>query len=263
MELLFEETNKRIMDLEDEKQTLQSDVEMKKEVVAQSSGEIKKLRCDIEISEKELDVLRNSLQCKEKQFKEEVKMLSAELENEKFVKSGLERKLKSLEDELTCKQTEISGLKQSVADLTSSRAGMEANLTGAKLELEAVLKQNYCLKAVCEEKVVKIKEGLEEQEKLNRKLRWEESERRKLHNTVQELKGNIRVFCRLRPMLDDERSECGGKEAEHINILSENNVELVKTVDADVSDSVAAGLNKNMKYEFQFDKSIWSKLYSK
>ena len=64
-------------------------------------------------------------------------------------------------------------------------------------------------------------------------------------------------------MLDDERSECGGKEAEHINILSENNVELVKTVDADVSDSVAAGLNKNMKYEFQFDKSIWSKLYSK
>ena len=90
----------------------------------------------------------------------------------------------------------ISGLKQSVADLTSSRAGMEANLTRAKLELEAVLKQNYCLKAVCEEKVVKIKEGLEEQEKLKRKLRWEESERRKLHNTVQELKGNIRVFCR-------------------------------------------------------------------
>ena len=57
-------------------------------------------------------------------------------------------------------------------------------------------------------------------------------------------------------MLDDERSECGGKEAEHINILSENNVELVKTVDADVSDSVAAGLNKNMKYEFQFDRYL-------
>ena len=57
-------------------------------------------------------------------------------------------------------------------------------------------------------------------------------------------------------MLDDERSACGGKEAEHINILSENNVELVKTVDADVSDSVAAGLNKNMKYEFQFDRYL-------
>ena len=72
MESLFEETNKRIMDLVDEKHALQSDVEMKKEVVAQSSGEIKRLRCDIEMSEKELDVLRNSLQCKEKQFRDEV-----------------------------------------------------------------------------------------------------------------------------------------------------------------------------------------------
>merc|ERR1712142_148303 len=136
----------------------------------------------------------------------------------------------------------------------SSRAGMEANLAEAKLELEAMVKQTSCLKAECEEKTVKIKEGLEEQEKLNMKLRWEESERRKLHNAVQELKGNIRVFCRLRPMLEDERSKCGGRDAEHINILSENNVELVKTVDTDVSDSVAAGLNKNTKYEFEFDR---------
>ena len=27
-------------------------------------------------------------------------------------------------------------------------------------------------------------------------LRWEETERRRLHNIIQELKGNIRVFCR-------------------------------------------------------------------
>ena len=55
-------------------------------------------------------------------------------------------------------------------------------------------------------------------------------------------------------MLEDERSECGGRGNAHINILSESNVELVKTVDADVSDSVAAGLKKNMKYEFEFDR---------
>lgn len=33
------------------------------------------------------------------------------------------------------------------------------------------------------------------------KLRQAESMRRKLHNTIQELKGNIRVFCRVRPVL--------------------------------------------------------------
>lgn len=36
------------------------------------------------------------------------------------------------------------------------------------------------------------------------KLRDEETIRRKLHNTVQELKGNIRVFCRVRPSLPTE-----------------------------------------------------------
>ena len=36
------------------------------------------------------------------------------------------------------------------------------------------------------------------------KLRAEESLRRKLHNQVQELKGNIRVFCRVRPPLGTE-----------------------------------------------------------
>ena len=196
MELLFERANKRISDLEEEKHILQSDVEMKNKVVAQSSGEIERLRSDIETSKKELDALRNSLQCKERQFRDEVQKLKAELEDEKFVKGSLERKLKSLEDELTSKQSEISGLKQSIEELDSSRAGMESNLAGVKGELEAAMKHISCLKAECDEKTAKINEGLEEQEKLNMKLRWEESERRKLHNAVQELKGNIRVFCR-------------------------------------------------------------------
>ena len=33
----------------------------------------------------------------------------------------------------------------------------------------------------------------------------EANERRKLHNLVQELRGNIRVYCRVRPLLARER----------------------------------------------------------
>ena len=36
------------------------------------------------------------------------------------------------------------------------------------------------------------------------KLQAGELLRRKLHNTIQELKGNIRVYCRVRPFLDSE-----------------------------------------------------------
>ena len=52
------------------------------------------------------------------------------------------------------------------------------------------------LKAESERKSGEIKASIAAQEEMQAKLRWEESERRKLHNLVQELKGNIRVFCR-------------------------------------------------------------------
>ena len=40
------------------------------------------------------------------------------------------------EDELVSKQTEVSGLMNSVAELSSSRAGLEANLKNTQAELE-------------------------------------------------------------------------------------------------------------------------------
>ena len=43
------------------------------------------------------------------------------------------------------------------------------------------------------------------------------SPRRKLHNTIQELKGNIRVFCRIRPLLPSDGEEYRGQPGnEHI-----------------------------------------------
>lgn len=43
----------------------------------------------------------------------------------------------------------------------------------------------------------------------NTKYKKELSERRKLYNTIQELKGNIRVFCRVRPVLEHESKKGG------------------------------------------------------
>eukprot|EP01083_Nonionella_stella_P192516 711546_1 len=41
----------------------------------------------------------------------------------------------------------------------------------------------------------------------DRKSRSDEAIRKKLHNEIQELKGNVRVFCRVRPLIS---SELGG-----------------------------------------------------
>ena len=57
---------------------------------------------------------------------------------------------------------------------------------------------------------------------LDEKLRWEETQRRKLHNQVQELKGNIRV----RPLLGDEMG-ANGAEIRHIQFEGERYVVLL------------------------------------
>lgn len=88
----------------------------------------------------------------------------------------------------------------------------------------------------------------------NRKLREGESLRRKLHNTVQELKGNIRVFCRVRPLLMAELQPGRpmGDSLQHISIaLNEDEREEIKLVMASES---AAGTQMSKSYPFTFDK---------
>jgi len=251
MEKMFDMTNARIEDLEAEKKNLLTDVEVKKEVVVQSSEEIRTLRSNIERSEQELENLRKSLREKEEHFSSETLKLKRQLEDEQYNKSSLERRLKGLEDELSSKQTEVAGLKNSVAELSSSRAGVEASLAGTKTELEVARQEILSLRAESERKSEEIKASIADKEEMQAKLRWEESERRKLHNLVQELKGNIRVFCRMRPLLGDETE--GGEDIRHVNIQTEKNLELIKTVHS-ANESIAGGLNKNMKYDFEFDR---------
>lgn len=68
------------------------------------------------------------------------------------------------------------------------------------------------------------------------KLLESEDCRKKLHNQVQDLKGNIRVFCRCRPFnaLEDN------KQGVNISYLDEETIQLFK--------------QENSKHEFTFDR---------
>ena len=67
---------------------------------------------------------------------------------------------------------------------------------------------------------------------------------------VQELKGNIRVFCRMRPLIGEEKDN-GEEDVKHVKILSEKNLEISK----EEAKGIASG-TKNAKYEFEFDRSV-------
>jgi kinesin family protein C1 len=69
-----------------------------------------------------------------------------------------------------------------------------------------------------------------------------ESTRRKLHNVIQELRGNIRVFVRVRPFLDDE---CKGKH---------RNRELMSPINVVEAGNALTICGKHENATFQFDK---------
>ena len=121
--------------------------------------------------------------------------------------------------EISTKISEVNGLKSTVAEMGAASAGLEAKLTSTKTQLEDALarvaqletlstQQGDMIEAfkvriimvnpqnVAKPKFAKPILGL-----FQAKERGYETERRVLHNTIQELKGNIRVFCRIRPLL--------------------------------------------------------------
>jgi len=69
------------------------------------------------------------------------------------------------------------------------------------LNLESIISSRDGTVLSREEKITELNTKLEE---ATTRLRTEETLRRKLHNEVLELKGNIRVFCRVRPTLGTE-----------------------------------------------------------
>lgn len=129
-----------------------------------------------------------------------------------------------LEDEINSKQAEVSGLKISVAELTSSSAGTEARLKTSEASLE------YAQKRITELESLTAMQS-SDIETYQDKQRSYETERRKLHNTILELKGNIRVFCRVRPLLPEEHANRSGSKSNighipHISFLGEKSLEI-------------------------------------
>ncbi len=248
MERHLKVTNERLVSLESQNTQLKSNVVEKETVVIQNSEELKNVRNEKDTLETEVSKLKKDLSEMTEKCDDEAKKFKRAIGDLEFDKSSLERKAKSLEDELSSKLEEISGLKSTVSQLTSASAGIEAELKTTKLTLEKAQEENTRLNKLSSEQAAAI-EVYEEKE------RAFETERRRLHNTIQELKGNIRVFCRVRPLLGEEAAD--GNAIKHIEFddADDKSLALTRQPDSPTEHSVAGGLKgKASKYDFQFDK---------
>ena len=117
----------------------------------------------------------------QEETEDERKTNQRKIENLEYTKGTLERQTKSLEDELNAKQAELSGLRTTVAELTSSAAGIEAKLKSTQMQLDSA-------KDKVSELIVLSTQQAEYISVYEAKQRSYETERRQLHNTIQELK---------------------------------------------------------------------------
>lgn len=168
------------------------------EEAARTRGELSVLSADRAAALAEAARLRTELdECRRDldRYKDATGKDLAALEAEKATKSVLETRTKA-QAELNVNLADQAALFKEQRDLAESRAEKNGQ------ELAALRARVVELELALQEAETRVRDG--------------EVMRRKLHNTIQELKGNIRVFCRVRPLSSEE--EGGGGEQQQTDI---------------------------------------------
>uniref|UniRef100_A0A674BTX2 Kinesin-like protein n=1 Tax=Salmo trutta TaxID=8032 RepID=A0A674BTX2_SALTR len=153
----------------------------------------------------------------------------------------------------------VGGSRRPAWDLKGKVTDMESKISNYQSKVKTVAQENESLKesvAKSRQKEARMTSDLQE---LHTQLRYQgtyeihcgEMERRGLHNTIQELKGNIRVFCRVRPL------QAGG-QIDHIQLPAHDNkaLTLAKTEESHIGRSGDTQKSYNFSFDRVFGPSI-------
>jgi kinesin family protein C1 len=112
--------------------------------------------------------------------------------------------LQVLRTELDRERKNNQNLRQNLDTAGSNSVTLESTISALKARIEFLESGREEQSQAFERLNQQMMDAVAETNVAKEKLRREETLRRKLHNQVQELKGNIRVFCRVRPPLGVE-----------------------------------------------------------
>ncbi|KAF0976621.1 hypothetical protein FDP41_004520 [Naegleria fowleri] len=144
---------------------------------------------------------------------------------------------------------EIAEIKDKEHNSTKERLTKE--ISRVKSELDRVQFELTCSiedANTKSEKIRELEEKIQQQiqyiQNLENKRHQDESERRRLHNIIQELKGNIRVYCRVKP----------AQEMKCISYPDADVDERCINIQEDSRVTATGATAEGKKYYFQFDK---------
>lgn len=161
---------------------------------------------------------------------------------------GLKSELEATISELERERAVTSNLRGNLSEQSSATLTLESSSRALRARVELLESDGQSQAQVFLNLEERLRQALEDTAIAKEKLRAEESLRRKLHNQVQELKGNIRVFCRVRPTLPAEAD--GGAEMKFPDTDKEGkDIEIIG-----VAEKSALGNVTTKAYPFSFDK---------
>lgn len=167
-------------ELQQLRKRFESDIEDEKAARVRELGQL--------TSQSALDIQKSEMELEKKD--REITMMNNQLQS---LKADLDRERKNAHD-----------LRQNLDTASSNSVTLESTIRALKARIEFLEGGREEQSQAFERCNQEMMDALAETEAVKEKLRREETLRRKLHNQVQELKGNIRVFCRVRPSLNSE-----------------------------------------------------------
>ncbi|KAF9220018.1 kinesin-domain-containing protein [Gyrodon lividus] len=152
----------------------------KRRQLVNSSDEIEKMRMKHarEVMELEMEIQKRAREIRE--LTEELKLVKEDLERERGA---------------------VSTLKSTVSHQSTAQVTLNAQINALQAEKTALQSQLDAATSTVSQRTLDQQSAQRRIAELEAEAREAEMIRRKLHNMVQELKGNIRVFCRVRPVL--------------------------------------------------------------
>ncbi|XP_077645047.1 kinesin-like protein KIFC1 [Lonchura striata] len=228
------------------------------------------LRGQIRDLQEALEQGRERLQLLEREKQEQsqhLEQLQRELGQRKSQESSLCSRVSSLEEELSQVREKLEQSQKKAKSLEAEEERLKAQEEQRRQErdeardrAQALLQQLENAQAQLQELQAQLQElqalrELEESQRIllaqrEQHIHLLEMERRRLHNDILELRGNIRVFCRVRPLLPEERERQRGLPHLHFPPQDTRSLVLTRPDDSQLGRERRAEL----RYDFTFDR---------
>ena len=172
-----------------------------------------------------------------------------ELENQRSTFTALEKELVVLKTNIAHEREINEQLRAKLAESATRETDLETSVRRLEGHIHFLESDNKSQSQAFADLEMRMQNAIQTAAEAMDKLRTEETLRRKLHNQVQELKGNIRVFCRVRPSLESDPVDASARIAYPDDETDSKEVEVMGA-----EEKSSLGTITTKKHPFTFDR---------